>query len=65
MSWTSMLKWAKFRDTSPIIGQRKWLCRAYLKEIYGPLQEQENLQIRRSWAMGLIKIIGQIKVIRQ
>ena len=24
------------KDTSPIIGQRKRLCRAYLKEMYGP-----------------------------
>ena len=29
------------RDTSsPIIGQRKWLCRAYLNEIYGPGRKQ-------------------------
>ena len=53
------------RDTSPIIGQLKWLCRAYLKEICGPWQEQYNLQIRRSCTMWLIRIIRQIKVIRQ
>ena len=28
------------RDTSPIIGQRKWLCSAYLKEICGLLRKQ-------------------------
>ena len=30
------------RDTSPIIGQRKWLCRAYLKEIYGRGRKPEQ-----------------------
>ena len=29
-----------WRDTSPIIRQRKWLCQAYLKNICGPRQKQ-------------------------
>ena len=53
------------RDTSPIIGQRKWSCPAYLKDISGLLWKQWNIWIRRSCTMWLIKIIGQIKVIRQ
>ena len=28
------------RDTSPIIGQRKWLCHAYLNKICGLGQKQ-------------------------
>ena len=52
----------KERDTSPIIGQRKWLYRAYLKKICKPGWKQ-NLWIRRSFVMWLIKIIRQIKVI--
>ena len=30
------------RDTSPIIGQHKLLCREYLKDICGPGQKQKN-----------------------
>ena len=45
--------------------QTKCLCRAYLKTICRPGRKQWNLWIRRNCAMWLIKIIRQIKLIRQ
>ena len=45
--------------------QTKYLCRAYSKRICRPGRKQWNLWIRRNSAMWLIKIIRQIKLIRQ
>ena len=46
------------RDTAPIFGQHKWLCRTYLKQICVPGRKQ-NLQIRRNYAVQIIKLIRQ------
>ena len=57
--------WLGYVSRDTIMGQRKWLFGAYLKEICGPGQKQQNLRIRKSRTIWLIKIIRQIKVITQ